>query len=806
MKKTILWFSAVSLLFGFFGLAWAGVLTSNGFFYKPGLGARGEQEKGSYDSGLDRVDARLAKEIWVGDPNYGTTPQDAITAIGSTACILRVPKGTHHVSVDLTVPANITLKPEHGAIFSVATTKTLAINGPIEAGARKLFTIAGTGKVRISNGGWVRASWFADSGSGTNNDPWIITLQKAVDAVKTYQTGLLIDKGFFQVSAVTELTETDKTWNTSIVAESPLNSTIKLADGANCPIFRNSIYVQANWTLDGIFFDGNKANQTVAHPLIDLYQFYSTYITRCVFSHSKGAGVKLTADTAHGAGISGFSNITLEKNAFYSNDGDGLHIYYDSPSANVTALNINVKDSIIDRNAGWGVKIENASYATPASIDRTGRVSVSSIHFEHNVLGDVLVSGWQGVNVYNSGHQSYNGVLASIKYVNGARGGSVRDNKQNNTGNHVYSGFYFLYLDKTTRDVSYGSNELRVHSGYGAALNFAAKIYDAGANKCFDAQPNVVRPPNHPTSLTALSGVLPSGLDLPTNYLLYSEDLTQAAWVKAGGATVAQQSSLFGGPPGYIIPYSSITIPTPATDYIYQDVNLAVKAGEVLTFSGFIYEVGHTSLHSVVRLKVGDAAGAWSYQEDAHITYIPVLGSYYDYHFKRFYITTVAQTDISTVRVEIREPYVSTLGVWGMQLNKGGLLPYIPTAAAPATRYPGYQTNKLYASGGISAGYKTDASSSGVLNIHAYKGKYHTVTLTENITTVNIANSGAAGDELVVRFTQGGSGGYTVTGWGTTKLIGGTYTPTAAVGASDCLTFFYDGTAWIETARAMNVK
>ena len=75
------------------------------------------------------MDARLGKEIWVGDPNYGTTLPAAIAAIDTETCILRVPAGTHNITADLEIPANIPLRVERGATLSVATTKTLTING-----------------------------------------------------------------------------------------------------------------------------------------------------------------------------------------------------------------------------------------------------------------------------------------------------------------------------------------------------------------------------------------------------------------------------------------------------------------------------------------------------------------------------------------------------------------------------------------------------------------------------------------------------------------------------------------------------
>ena len=113
--------------------AWAGSLTTNKFLYKPSLGARGDAEKKTFDAGLDRLDARLGKEIWVGDPNYGTTFQDAIAAIGTTnKTILRIPAGSWPLTSQVIVPANVTLKFEDGAYLDL----TGMFDGDIEAWTR----------------------------------------------------------------------------------------------------------------------------------------------------------------------------------------------------------------------------------------------------------------------------------------------------------------------------------------------------------------------------------------------------------------------------------------------------------------------------------------------------------------------------------------------------------------------------------------------------------------------------------------------------------------------------------------------
>ena len=134
MAKAIAGIMAIFLTMGSLGPVLAGDWTAHGFIYKPSLGARGTVEKGRYDSGQDRVDARLNKEIWVGDPNYGTTIQDALTAISSNQAILRVPAGTHSISANLIVPSNVTLRVERSATLTIPPGVTLTINGGLEAG------------------------------------------------------------------------------------------------------------------------------------------------------------------------------------------------------------------------------------------------------------------------------------------------------------------------------------------------------------------------------------------------------------------------------------------------------------------------------------------------------------------------------------------------------------------------------------------------------------------------------------------------------------------------------------------------
>lgn len=148
----------------------AGIWTSNNFFYKPDEGARGISEKTKFDSGLNRVDTRLGNEKWLNDPAYGGDLQGAVTAIGSNPTVLHIPPGAWPIVSDLTIPANITIKLPRGTVFNITPSKTLTINGGLDAGPYQIFSWTGTGAVVLSsNVDRVHPEWFY-SGSGAYTD------------------------------------------------------------------------------------------------------------------------------------------------------------------------------------------------------------------------------------------------------------------------------------------------------------------------------------------------------------------------------------------------------------------------------------------------------------------------------------------------------------------------------------------------------------------------------------------------------------------------------------------------------------
>jgi len=150
----------------------AGTWTSNNFLYKPDIGSRGADEKAKFDSGLNRVDSRLANEKWLNDSLYGGDLGAAITAIGSAKTVLSLPAGNWPAASNLTVPANLTLKLAPGAVLAVGTGATLTINGPLEAGLYQIFSCAGTGKVTFGQGSVKEtyAEWWGAIGDNVTDN------------------------------------------------------------------------------------------------------------------------------------------------------------------------------------------------------------------------------------------------------------------------------------------------------------------------------------------------------------------------------------------------------------------------------------------------------------------------------------------------------------------------------------------------------------------------------------------------------------------------------------------------------------
>ncbi len=212
-----------------------GTLTTDGFVYLPSLGAKGAAELALYDAGQQRVDTRLGRVRYVGDPTTGYDTFAAavatLNALG-TNWILVLPRGAHAVSADLTVNSNIHLVAQKGADIQIATTKTLTINGGFEAGLYQVFSWAGTGKVVFGTGAIKEAYlqwWGAQSGLSYDCSA---ALTAAATAIGTGQT----------------LRSTDGTWRIASPVTILKAISMKGVGAGSC------IYIDVGAANDGITF------------------------------------------------------------------------------------------------------------------------------------------------------------------------------------------------------------------------------------------------------------------------------------------------------------------------------------------------------------------------------------------------------------------------------------------------------------------------------------------------------------------------------------------------------------------------
>jgi len=113
------------------------------------------------------------------------TISTAITGLAGANRTMLIASGTWVIDADLTIPENIELFVMEGANFSVSTTKTLTINGPMRAPISQIFTESGTAAIAFGPT-HIRAVypewWGAVGDDSTDNAD---AIQNALNALPT---------------------------------------------------------------------------------------------------------------------------------------------------------------------------------------------------------------------------------------------------------------------------------------------------------------------------------------------------------------------------------------------------------------------------------------------------------------------------------------------------------------------------------------------------------------------------------------------------------------------------------------------
>jgi len=127
---------------------------------------------------------------------------------------------TYTFNTSLSVPRNITLKIEPGAQAVVATSKTLTISGPFDAGLYQVFNCIGTGKVLFDGGTVVRAypQWWGALGDDSHDDLATISAAVASGVRKVF-----LSRGIYKTTGTLLIS----TSSMDLEGESPTTSILK---------------------------------------------------------------------------------------------------------------------------------------------------------------------------------------------------------------------------------------------------------------------------------------------------------------------------------------------------------------------------------------------------------------------------------------------------------------------------------------------------------------------------------------------------------------------------------------------------
>jgi hypothetical protein len=172
----------------------------------------------------------------------------AVSTIGASTATIEIPS-TATISADLTVPANITLLVTGAGQFSVASTKTLTINGGLVAGLSTIF--AGAGNVRL--GAKVPVAfpqWFGGLADGSTDDSSAVT-----KAIAAYSSGgtVYFGAGTWVVTNIAVSAS-----NVNLIGAGIGATTLKLKNSTNTSVVTFS--GSTSCSLRNLTVDGNRTN------------------------------------------------------------------------------------------------------------------------------------------------------------------------------------------------------------------------------------------------------------------------------------------------------------------------------------------------------------------------------------------------------------------------------------------------------------------------------------------------------------------------------------------------------------------
>jgi hypothetical protein len=384
------------------------------------------------DNILDYLPAFIGKKSPTYDPAYNVELQSAITALGSNQGTIQVPPGTNLIAEDISIPANVSLKIEQGAVLSIAAGKKLTINGFLDAGLYQIFS--GTGKVQFGPGAVreIVPQWFGAKADGaTDNSAAIQAMFDSIPLNTYYGWRVHFPNGIYYVASEINLPGLSADWDHGASTTFYITG-----DGATLytdqpiSIFKRwppdvvtspNRYANTAFVVDGMTFRGTRLRNQVG---LDLACTYGSKITNCRFEYL-GRGLRLSY-----AMMPVISNC-LSNNCiiagYTANSGYGMW----DPSG--TGWNTNTSIYQYCRayvNDTANVDIEGLSKANPCVVTWTGHgLKTGDIIFIDGITQDAVdhPSDWVSLNKRHFQITKINDNLFSLQTLNRTRAGADFD-------------------------------------------------------------------------------------------------------------------------------------------------------------------------------------------------------------------------------------------------------------------------------------------------------------------------------------------------------------------------------------------
>lgn len=464
------------------------------------------------------VDAR----IYNGGAFNNTTISAAITDIGSANKTLLLAPGTWTISANVTVPPNINLRFEQGAILSIGGAYIFTINGPLDAPLSQIFS--GGGEVSIGSGYIERLypQWWGAKGDGVTDNR--NTIQSTINAALNSKSVVYFPAGTYIVSSASGGPQGGEEIGFVLQAGVTLigsreGSIIKLASSQSTTNW-GIVDVDSDASIFNMIFDGNGSNQTegAAFYQSGIYAcdannirlvnvtvrnakhrgFFLTNITdsiiRDCIAHDNGfygiqvraqspnisSGVELTGCSAwsNGANVAESAGITMGDYTYqcfmtncysYSNTGQGFHLERAQKSSVVGCIAKGNSDTGI--HVGWGC--EGLSVIGSTAVGNSGsgfKITSYEVTFRGCVAEANSINGfyltdalWVDLDMQSKYNQQH-GILMEGGDGGGRISGLIVGNSQSGAG--VYSGILLKQNPSTLKNVTHWNLSSLFIDGY----------------------------------------------------------------------------------------------------------------------------------------------------------------------------------------------------------------------------------------------------------------------------------------------------------------------------------------------------